>query len=261
MEIVADEANGLRIDELAQRSGTTVRNIRAYQERGLVPPPRRQGRIGLYSEAHVIRLRLISDLLERGYTLNNIAELLSAWERGQDIASVLGFEAAIGGPWSEEEPLLMGADELTNVLRPRDGSNPEESLTEAIALGLLEPEGDRFRVRNPHALKVGALLIGAGVPIKAMLGTGLRLRDDIEDVARQFVDLVDVHVIEPLGDAIQGEDVPRLARLVEELRPLAKAMVDVEFSLAMERQIWARFGERLRKFADRQAPDERDRAS
>jgi DNA-binding transcriptional MerR regulator len=82
-----------RIDDLARAAGTTVRNVRAYRERGLVPPPRRHGRIALYDDAHVERLRLIAALLQRGYTLANIAELIEAWERGRDIAELLGVDA------------------------------------------------------------------------------------------------------------------------------------------------------------------------
>ena len=64
------------IDELARASGTTSRNIRAYQEKGILPPPKLRGRKGIYSNAHYSRLRLVSDLLERGYTLSTIADLL-----------------------------------------------------------------------------------------------------------------------------------------------------------------------------------------
>ncbi|MDT7598572.1 MAG: hypothetical protein QOK26_649, partial [Pseudonocardiales bacterium] len=39
-----------RIDELARFAGTTSRNVRAYQERGLLPPPRKEGRVGIYTE-------------------------------------------------------------------------------------------------------------------------------------------------------------------------------------------------------------------
>lgn len=40
-----------RIDELARLAGSTVRNIRAYQDRGLLPPPRLAGRVGLYDDS------------------------------------------------------------------------------------------------------------------------------------------------------------------------------------------------------------------
>jgi hypothetical protein len=36
----------LTIDELAQRTGMTVRNIRAHQSRGLLPPPEVRGARG-----------------------------------------------------------------------------------------------------------------------------------------------------------------------------------------------------------------------
>ena len=66
-----------RIDELARVSGVTVRNIRYYQDRGMLPPPSREGRVALYGETHLARLRLITRLLERHYTTANIVELLS----------------------------------------------------------------------------------------------------------------------------------------------------------------------------------------
>jgi hypothetical protein len=56
----------LTIDQLAREAGTTVRNVRAYQERGLLPPPDREGRVGVYGEGHLARLRLIASLAERG---------------------------------------------------------------------------------------------------------------------------------------------------------------------------------------------------
>ncbi|MGZ6833811.1 MAG: MerR family transcriptional regulator, partial [Mycobacteriaceae bacterium] len=64
-----------RIDDLARLAGTTVRNVRVYQDRGLLPGPRKQGRTGWYSESHLARLKLIGRLLDRGYTFATIGEL------------------------------------------------------------------------------------------------------------------------------------------------------------------------------------------
>ena len=93
-----------RIDELARLADASVRNIRVYQDRGLLAPPRRQGRVGIYTDAHLARLRLIGQLLRRGYTFANIAELLATWERGGDMAEIFDFESVIGDPWSDEVP-------------------------------------------------------------------------------------------------------------------------------------------------------------
>src|SRR5919108_5204360 len=93
--------NEYTVDELARAADTTVRNVRAYQDRGLLPPPERRGRTGIYTSDHLARLRLIGKLLDRGYTLGNIAELILAWERGQDLRQLLGLESALTTPWSE----------------------------------------------------------------------------------------------------------------------------------------------------------------
>ena len=58
-------AEKLTIDELARAAGTTSRNVRAHQSRGLLPPPEIRGRIGYYDQDHVTRLKLIAHLQQR----------------------------------------------------------------------------------------------------------------------------------------------------------------------------------------------------
>src|ERR1700684_3718720 len=64
--------NEYTVDELARVTDTTVRNVRAYQDRGLLAPPEKRGRVGVYDDTHVSRLKLINHLLARGYTLAHI---------------------------------------------------------------------------------------------------------------------------------------------------------------------------------------------
>src|SRR3546814_10999745 len=73
------------IDELARVAGTTVRNVRAYQDRGLLSPPERRGRVGIYTGEHLRRLQLVNQLLGRGYTIANIQELFDGLEKGQQL--------------------------------------------------------------------------------------------------------------------------------------------------------------------------------
>lgn len=82
-----------RIGELAETSGATVRNIRVYQERGLLPPPIRQGRTALYGPVHRDRLALILRLLDRGYTFATIEELLTAERHGFTLSEFLQVES------------------------------------------------------------------------------------------------------------------------------------------------------------------------
>lgn len=230
-----------RIDELARQAGATVRNVRAYQDRGLLPPPRRVGRVGVYTEHHLVRLRLIGELLRRGYSLGNIAELLSAWERGGELRDVLGLEMAVAGPWSDEAPVHMTADDLAGLF---EGIDAADAMARAVEAGFLEPEGDGFRVASPRELQAAVELVAAGVPLDAVLGLGADLRNRIDEVAASFVELVSTHVFDVVGDLSEA-DVPRLAELVRRLRPLAQTVVDAELARAMERNARARLGKRL----------------
>src|SRR3954453_17163206 len=65
------------IDELAARTGMTVRTVRFYATEGLLPPPTRRGRVGYYGPAHRMRLELIRTLQEHGYTLAAIERVLT----------------------------------------------------------------------------------------------------------------------------------------------------------------------------------------
>ncbi len=104
-----------RIDALARAAKTTVRNVRAYQDRGLLPAPERAGRVALYDERHLAHLRRIGQLLERGYSLANIKELLAAWENGETLSAVLGLMKDVSRPWSDERPTRVTRAEVIGL--------------------------------------------------------------------------------------------------------------------------------------------------
>jgi DNA-binding transcriptional MerR regulator len=243
-----------RIDELARESGTTVRNIRAYQDRGLLPPPRRQGRVGLYSDAHLARLRMINQLLERGYSLANIGELVDAWEQGQNVGELLGLEAALTDAWSEAEA-TMSPEQLLATFG--EAASPD-ALQDAVRLGIVEPTADGFRILSPRLLEAGAELVRAGVPLDDVLNLARALRRDMDRVARRFVDLVAEKVFDPLGELPPPEEVPRLTELVRRLRPLAGKAVDAELARAVQRRVQEQLDERLDRVLTR--PDRRKAA-
>lgn len=236
-----------RIDLLARAAGTTVRNVRAYQDRGLLPPPRRTGRVGVYSGAHLARLRLIGSLLDRGYTLGNIAELLAAWERGQDVGAVLGLEAALGSPAAGGGDSIVDLDALASAFGPYAA----DAVDDAVSIGVLEEVGHgRFRVTDPLVLDVGRLLVGAGVPLGSVLEAARALRAQVDLLAQLFVGLVEEHVVAPMGDPIPPARVRELAGLVSALRPLASEVVAAELALALEDEIRRRLGDYLARRVD-----------
>lgn len=231
-----------RIDELAREAGTTVRNVRAYQDRGLLQPPRRVGRVGLYSESHLARLRLIGELLGRGYSLANIAEMVAGWESGQDLSELLGLESALIGPWSDQRSSPADPAELLALF---GASGDPELLDEVVRLGVIDRVGDELQVRNPKLLEAGAVLVQAGLPLGELVDIARSVSGAVDQIAADFVALFVRNIFEPMSGHIPAADVPRLADLVRQLRPLARSVVDAELARAMERRIQVEMGEQF----------------
>ncbi|MEV5703732.1 MerR family transcriptional regulator [Actinoallomurus sp. NPDC052274] len=236
-----------RIDELAHAAGSTVRNIRAYQDRGLLPPPRLQGRVGLYDESHLARLRLIGQLLGRGYTLATIAELISAWERGRNLSDLLGLEKVLTDPWSDEIPGHLDAAELVKLFAVDPESEDAPALLRlAEEHGFLEAEGDdRYKVPSPRLLHVGTELVAAGIPLPAVFEIAGRIREDCAVIARRFVDLARVHGDLSAERLVSGEQIAEAATFVQRLRPLAQLAVEGLLARCMEAEVRAALGDEL----------------
>ncbi|MFF9161733.1 MerR family transcriptional regulator [Streptomyces longwoodensis] len=200
--------------ELAERAGITVRTLRFYRERGLLSPPRREGRIAWYDDHHLARLRTIAALLERGHTLSGIAELAEALDHGRDVADLLGV-----APPTEEEPVRLTPEELAARF---EGEVTPENLAAALDLGYLGTDGDEIVHISRRLLDVSSALVREGIPLAEVLSAGARVRQHADALADLFTDLILRHGPE--------ENLHRL-------RPLARSVVEAELSLALDRRV------------------------
>ena len=174
------------IDDFARLAGTTVRNVRLYQERGLLPAPERTGRRALYGPEHLRRLRLVLTFLKRGYPLAAIKELVSAWEENRSLGDVLGFEEALAEPFTAEAPRRYAPEELQQRF-PGDADGA--GLQRALALGLLVPDGDALVAPIPSLIEVGAELVAAGVPLGDVLAVSELVQRVTGELGAAFVQL------------------------------------------------------------------------
>jgi DNA-binding transcriptional MerR regulator len=236
-----------RIDELARAAGMTVRNVRGYQDRGLLPAPRREGRVSIYTDAHLARLRLIGQLLERGYTLGHIAELIEAWQRGRDLTQVLGLEQVLTDPWSDEIDDYVTSAQLAALF----GTVDPAALDRAVRLGVIQPDGDRFAVPSPRLLQAGAELTAAGIPLAAVLDLDEAIAGHAEAVAHCLVEAVATYLVPSQGAALTDDELARLATLIRRLRPLAQMSMQANLARAMERKVRSVLGERIAIMAAR----------
>lgn len=226
-----------RTAELAAEAGISVRTLRFYRERKLLPPPRREGRIAWYGDAHLARLRTIAAMLERGHTLGGIADLIAAWENGRDVGELLGLENAIATPWSEEAPIRLTPEELADYY-----GNPEvtaDNLAAALEIGYLAVDGETFVHFSRRLLDASSALVRTGIPLSEVLRVGREVRTHVDALADLFTVLMRSHVIDPhTGEPPPGQ-ATRITEALEQLRPLAKSVVEVELSMAMDRRVRA----------------------
>lgn len=225
-----------RIDDLARAAGTTVRNVRVYQDRGLLPAPRREGRTGVYGEPHLARLRLIGSLLEKGYTFAHIAQFLEAWQRGRNLTDLLGLEHVLTTPWSDEVDDYLTADELIEMFGAEEVT--EDNLRRVLEQELLVRDGDRYRVPSPRLLYAGSELVKAGLPLAVVLDLSSSLAMDMETSAKRLVTAVADHAVLPRAASLDAS-LAEIGDLISRLKPLAQLAVDAHLARAMEREVRA----------------------
>jgi DNA-binding transcriptional MerR regulator len=183
----ADGSQEWRIDQLAGIVDLPVRTIREYQTMGLLPPPRREGRVGWYGLAHRQRLELIARLQDRGYSLAAIGDLLGQWRSGADLTEVLGLDADelvhIDEPG---RPATL--DQLTVVLP----TLLPDHLDALLAAGVIERCGtDRFCVPSPSLLQLTSDAAAAGLETDRILALLDTIRSATDAVAAETLDLLD----------------------------------------------------------------------
>jgi DNA-binding transcriptional MerR regulator len=235
----------MTIDELARRSGMTVRNIRAHQSRGLVPPPEVRGRTGFYGAEHLARIELIRELQADGFNLEAIRRLLEGTSGSS--REVLGFTRALREPFEEDEPQILGLDEIAGVWG-REEADPS-LLARAEKLGVIRPVGDgRVEVVSPRLLEAGRELGRLGVPPERGIEVLTKLRRNAQSVARTFTELFIEAVWQPFDRAGRPEDEwPQVRESLERLRPLASEALLAVFQMTMTEVVEETFGRELKR--------------
>jgi DNA-binding transcriptional MerR regulator len=244
---MADNGNEqLTIDELARRTGMTVRNIRAHQSRGLLPPPDVRGRTGYYGPEHISRIGLIRELQADGFKLEAIARLLDS--AGGSSEEVLRFTRAVKAPFEDEEPQIISPEELAERYGDA-GDKAPELLRRAEKLGILRPLADgNFEELSPRLGRAASELAALGVSSETALDVAREIRKHADSVAKTFVELFVREVWKPFEDQGRPEhDLPRVREAVERLRPLASDALLAVFQLAMTDAVERRVGRELER--------------
>jgi DNA-binding transcriptional MerR regulator len=228
VDAVTLPAGWLSLDELTERVGMSVRNVRFYASRGLVPPPIRRGRSGYYAADHVARLELVQELQSHGFTLAAIEKYVAGIP---DTASPedIALHRTMLAPWQSEPPVqLTKADLDKRAGRTLD----DEDLATLATLGIvtLAARG-RYRVAVSH-LSVGLGLLDLGFPPEAARAAaevyaahGRAIAEELYAVFKKLV-----------WPAYKESGAPpaALREVLERLKPLSVASLVTAYEVAMD---------------------------
>ena len=232
MVVKEDEAVGpvtlLTLDELTERVGMSVRNIRFYTSKGLVPPPIRRGRSGYYSADHVARLQLVQELQGHGFTLSAIERYVAgipADASPEDIA----LHRTMLAPWMADswEELTRGA------LEQRAGRPLSDADLETLAaLGVVEPAGRGAFRASMSQLGVGLGLLDLGYPVEAARAAAAVYASHGRAIAEELYELFRTKVWPVYKE--QGVTPETIQEVVERLKPLSIASLVQAYESGMD---------------------------
>jgi DNA-binding transcriptional MerR regulator len=237
----------MRVEQLSVRSGLSVDTVRYYQSKGLLDPPRRDGRVAWYEDSHLDRLERIRTLQQRGFTLATIARLLSGDLDAADealLGELSGVHRSVDSESGDATPHPRPGpdqDRLTVDQLSTATGVPLALLKAVEAEGLLVPRraGDQeyYDAQDVVAAKAGLCLLEWGIPLSDLLDLAQRHHQATETVAKEAVAMFSTHVRRPLrqrdaGDPAGSEDgdVDRLVRAYAELLPAVSALVGIHFT-------------------------------
>ncbi|MBI4729711.1 MAG: MerR family transcriptional regulator [Acidobacteria bacterium] len=216
-----------RVEQLAAACDVSVDTVRFYQSRGLLPQPRREGRVAWYAAGHAERIRRIRELQRQGLSLAVISRVLSGTlaRADQDLATAVAAAHGDG----EEEELLTLAD-----LARRSGV-PAALLqaihSEGIALGRRVDGEDRYTAADVQIVRTGLRLLEAGLPLGDLLALGREQQAAARRIAERAVEIFDEHVRKPVraSGLPENEAAAKLVAAFRELLPAVTALVAHHF--------------------------------
>jgi DNA-binding transcriptional MerR regulator len=217
----------MTLEDLTKRVGMSVRNVRFYTTRGLVPPPIRRGRSGYYSGDHLARLELVRELQAHGFTLSAIEGYVSRIP-ADATPETIALHRTLLAPWMAELPETIGRKELV-----RRAGRPlsEDDLDTLNALGIVYPtKQGKFQVAGSH-LSVGVALLDLGLPFEAALSAQDIFAKHGREVADELTEVFRTQVWPAYKEG--GASPEQLRALVEKFKPVTVAALVTAYESAV----------------------------
>ncbi|MBD8871131.1 MerR family transcriptional regulator [Nocardioides donggukensis] len=234
------DVDELTLDELCERVDLSVRTVRFYTSRGLVPPPQRRGRSGFYTPEHVARLGLVRELQAHGFTLSAIERYLARIPADAS-ASTIALHRTLLAPWMAEMPETMTVEELSSAAGRTLGEADLETLS---VLGIITPAArGTYDVAVAH-LEAGVRLVDFGYPTQAAHAVKAVYAEHARAIAEQVTEIFATQVWPSYRAAGHGPE--ELQEAIELLKPLSIAGLVTAYGMAVNETTRDRIAQRTR---------------
>ncbi len=217
----------LTLDEVTERVGMSVRNIRFYTTKGLVPPPIRRGRSGYYSPDHIARLELVRELQAHGFTLSAIERYVGRIP-ADATPETISLHRTLLAPWMAELPETLSRRELVKHAG-RQLSDDDLDTLNALGIVFATKQG-RYQVALAH-LSVGVALLDLGMPLDAAMAAHDIFAAHGRAVADELTELFRTKVWPAYREG--GASAEQLRALVEQFKPVSVAALVTAYESAV----------------------------
>ncbi|MDQ0597533.1 DNA-binding transcriptional MerR regulator [Streptomyces canus] len=179
------DATDLTIDELAARAGVTVRTVRFYGTKGLLPPPViGPRRVGHYGQEHLSRLALIEELQHQGMTLAAIERYLRQLPPGLSPHD-LAIHRAVVASWAPDTAQSATRAELEQ----RAGRSLTDADVERLAaMNVVRADGDGYHF-DSGLLRLGVQLLDVPLSLESILAARGVLVEHARAAAHELAEL------------------------------------------------------------------------
>lgn len=232
-----------RIDDLAREAGTTTRNVRVYQESGLLPRPQRRGRVSIYTDKHLSQLQAIIRLLSEGFTVKHILKFLTGLQRGQELVEVLDLSdlgELVTSPWSHPEAQTMTREQLECKLGRLDAAALRKLTANGVIAAADDPES--YLVPDRRVVDDFAMLISRGMPLPVILKTTASVDKKLDEAARALTRTGHAEVVRQRGPGwYPGDDVELAwaADLIDVMRRVSRRAAHASLDRALDEAVRA----------------------
>ena len=231
----------LTIEELAARTGMSVRNVRAYQAKHLLHGPTLQGRSGLYDESHVERIELIRRLQEEGFNLDAARILI---EQGEVFTSeITQLRENLGLEGNDQPNWIPLSDEARKIAR----AHGPDTLNRLVASELLRRDADG-QVWVRQEFRIGWRLLELGLPPASLYDLLFSVERVTRPLGRLYADQVEEHLLSREESPAAG--VTRLSSVrgqYAELTEVTSQLLIMAFQVAVQRELTRALENRLRR--------------